>query len=464
MTQEAATQTATAARTAATASAGSDGGGEPFRWLLLARLPGCTEHILRHLLAAPARPETLLQAPPARWRAAGAGDELLAELNRWRSLNERHPAHQHALRDWEYLQSRNIALLVRHSPAYPPYLAEIPDPPPMLFVEGDAACLLRPMLAIVGSRRTSQAGLRCARELSRGMVAAGLTVCSGMALGIDGEAHRAALAAGGCTVAVMGSGCDQYYPRRHIGLAREIAASGALVTEFLPGEPPKREYFPQRNRIISGLSLGVAVVEAALRSGSLLTARMALEQNREVFAVPHSIYDPGGAGCHHLIRQGAKLVETADDILEELPGVFGFEVFNSDAASNANSPTAESASTKSDGSGPADADAASNEPDDEAPANAISANAATSAAAAAKPASAGPAASASKSARAASIRAARTAPPHLQTLLDALDYAPAPVDELTRATSRPAAELLAGLVELELLGLVESRDGRYMRR
>ncbi len=207
---------------------------------------------------------------------------------------------------------------------YPPLLREIPGPPPLLFVRGDVLLLRAPQLAVVGSRNPSHAGCDTASAFSSQLTYAGLVVTSGLALGIDACAHTAALDAGGQTIAVAATGLDRVYPSAHRELAHRIAAQGALVSEFALGTPPRREHFPRRNRLISGLSLGVLVVEAALRSGSLITARLAAEQGREVFAIPGSIHSPLARGCHALIRQGAKLVETASDILEELGALAGF--------------------------------------------------------------------------------------------------------------------------------------------
>jgi DNA processing protein len=201
---------------------------------------------------------------------------------------------------------------------YPPLLREIYDPPPLLYVRGDPTVLCEAQLAVVGSRRASPAGLRVAQALSGQIVQAGLHICSGLALGVDSAAHRGALNAGGKTVAVMATGIDRVYPRRNQLLADQLEKGGCLVTEFPPGTPPLRQNFPKRNRVISGLSLGALVVEAALPSGSLITARTAMEQGREVFAVPWSMLHDGGKGCLHLIREGAKMVQSVDDILEEL--------------------------------------------------------------------------------------------------------------------------------------------------
>lgn len=201
---------------------------------------------------------------------------------------------------------------------YPPLLRLIPDPPPLLHVRGDPALLSFPQIAIVGSRKASPAGVRAAGAIAGQLVAAGFAICSGMALGIDAAGHRGALAAGGNSIAVVATGIDRDYPRRHRGLAGDIERSGCVVSEFPLGTPPLRYNFPRRNRIISGLSLGVVVVEAALPSGSLITAGTALDQGREVFALPWSMLHQGGLGCLQLIRDGAKLVRDVDDILEEL--------------------------------------------------------------------------------------------------------------------------------------------------
>jgi len=220
--------------------------------------------------------------------------------------------------DLRWLESQGNHCLGLQDPAYPQILREIADPPPLLFVRGDPGALSSLQLAVVGSRNPSPGGARHARCFARALAETGLAVTSGLALGIDAAAHRGALEGGGLTLAVAGTGLDQTYPRSHQPLAEAILdQGGALASEFPTGTPPQAANFPRRNRIISGLSLGVLVVEAALRSGSLITARMALEQGREVFALPGSINDPLARGCNSLIKQGAKLVETVDDILDE---------------------------------------------------------------------------------------------------------------------------------------------------
>ena len=201
---------------------------------------------------------------------------------------------------------------------YPRALLDIGHAPPVLFFIGNKALLNAPALAIVGSRMATPQGRTHAREFARALAEAGLTIVSGLALGIDTAAHEGALPTAGSTLAVIGTGPDRVYPARNRDLARRIAASGGIVSEFLPGTPPRKENFPRRNRLISGLARGVLVVEATLSSGSLITARWAGEQGRDVFAIPGSINSPFARGCHKLIREGAKLVETAQDVLVEL--------------------------------------------------------------------------------------------------------------------------------------------------
>ncbi|HUG04176.1 MAG TPA: DNA-processing protein DprA [Steroidobacteraceae bacterium] len=210
--------------------------------------------------------------------------------------------------------------LTPDDPRYPPQLAAVPGYPEVLFVSGDPAVLVLPQIAIVGSRSATAAGRETAFEFASALAAAGLAITSGLALGIDAAAHRGALAAGGRTIAVCGTGLDRVYPAEHASLAAAIAARGALVSEFPPGTPPLAVNFPQRNRLMSALSRGVLVIEAAARSGSLITARLAGEQGRDVLAVPGSIHNALARGCHRLIKDGAALVETPDDVLS----VIGF--------------------------------------------------------------------------------------------------------------------------------------------
>ncbi len=221
--------------------------------------------------------------------------------------------------DLRWLDGARRTLLTPDSPDYPCLLARIASPPPALFVEGMAAALALPQLAIVGSRSPTAIGRETATRFAAHLSRSGFAITSGLALGIDAAAHRGALDARGPTIAVLGGGLDRVYPVENASLAAAIlAAGGAVVSEFPIGTPPLPSHFPRRNRIIAGLAVGTLVVEAALHSGSLITARLAADQGREVFAIPGSIHSPTARGCHRLIRDGAKLVETADDVLAEL--------------------------------------------------------------------------------------------------------------------------------------------------
>jgi len=237
----------------------------------------------------------------------------------------------------EWVQDPHNHLIAIGDDHYPELLGQISRPPSELFVRGEPGLLQMPALAIVGSRNPTQAGARNAFEFARHLGSMGFCIVSGLAEGIDTAAHRGALDAGAATVAFLGHGIDRVYPASNRDLAHEIAAHGALVSEFPLGTHPGRENFPQRNRLISGVSLGTLVVEAARRSGSLITARFAGEQGREVFALPGSIHNPLARGCHQLIRQGAKLVETADDIVAELAPLASHLLQNS-LESTANEP------------------------------------------------------------------------------------------------------------------------------
>ncbi|HEY3521081.1 MAG TPA: DNA-processing protein DprA [Rhodanobacteraceae bacterium] len=220
--------------------------------------------------------------------------------------------------DAEWLAQPEHHLLRFTDADFPPQLVSIPQPPAALFVAGDPALLLRAQVALVGARAASAQGLANAREFARAFTRAGLIVTSGMADGIDGAAHTGALDADGATIAVIGTGADLVYPRKHRELAARIVARGAIVSEYPLGTPGRAEHFPQRNRLIAGLALGALVIEAGLQSGSLITARLAGEMGREVFALPGSIHNPLARGCHRLIREGAHLTETAQEVIEAL--------------------------------------------------------------------------------------------------------------------------------------------------
>ncbi|MFY7698391.1 MAG: DNA-processing protein DprA [Legionella sp.] len=220
--------------------------------------------------------------------------------------------------DFRWQEQPHHSLVTYGDADYPTLLNQIPDPPPVLYAIGDLACLQRPTVAIVGSRKPSIMGGKNARRFAADLARCQITVVSGLALGIDAEAHRGCLHVNGKTVAVIGTGIDRTYPSCHQSLAEKIAEAGLLLSEFPLGSLPIAGHFPRRNRIISGLSLATLVVEAAVKSGSLITAQLALEQNREVLAVPGSIHNPLAGGCHHLLKQGARLVASYKDILQEL--------------------------------------------------------------------------------------------------------------------------------------------------
>lgn len=278
-------------------------------WLALAAVPGLGGQRIERLLQH-GHVSELRTMPEQALLSLGLKASQIALL--------RHPKPERLSEALRWCEQENQHLLVLTDPAYPGLLKEISSPPPVLFIRGDPRWLSEPQLAIVGSRSASLDGREAARDFAAAMVAADYVVTSGLALGVDGHAHHSALKNGGATVAVLGSGLGRIYPAGHRELAAQIAEQGALVSEFWPSEPPRPQHFPRRNRIISGLSVGVLVVEAALKSGSLITARYALEQNRDVFALPGSIYAPGSKGCNALIKSGAKLVESPVDIFEEV--------------------------------------------------------------------------------------------------------------------------------------------------
>ncbi len=332
--------------------------------------------------ASPAANAALLEL----WRSAGAGDP-------WRR----------ALHWQQHMQEQGILLLGPADDEYPALLRDIPDRPGALYLRGDPTVLVLPHLAVVGSRSAGRAGLELATDFARELAAGGLAICSGLALGIDGAAHRGALAAGGRTLAVLGTGVDRVYPRQHHALAGDIMQRGALLSEYPPGTAPLPRHFPRRNRIIAGISLGTLVVEAAARSGSLITARLALDYNREVFAVPGSVHNPNCKGSHRLIRQGAKLVETAGHIVEELDGWLQL------MAAESGSPRCGSPGRGSPGEG-------------------------------------------------------RGAPEsHLADLLAAIDYAPTSLDKIAARMGAPGHQLAGDLLELELGRWIECSAGAYQR-
>jgi DNA processing protein len=370
-------------------------------WLLLQRLPGFTSAAIRKLARGIDDPAVCLHYSASRLRASGLSDQQLDSVLAWQRSGDAHPAWLEARRDAEWLAAHEVRLVAFTEPRYPPLLLEISDPPPLLYVAGVFDCLDAPQLAVVGSRHPSPDGLRAATQFAGDLATAGFVVTSGLAYGIDAAAHAAALAVGGRTVAVLGCGIDIVYPPEHGELAASIRAGGALVSEFPLRTSPRGPQFPSRNRIISGLSLGVLVVEAALRSGSLITARLALEQNREVFAIPGALRNPASVGTNRLIRNGATLVQAAGDIVDELHGW-------------ANCPPLRP------------------------PAPLIAA-----------PAPPAP--------------PPLDLPPEAAAVLAAVDIQPTPLDLLLESLEQPLPAVLATLGELELRGLVENVAGAYRR-
>ncbi len=356
-------------------------------WLVLQAIAVGNSRTLLKLRNISENPLDILQASARAWLQQGVKRATVSRRRGWqRELLAAARQQQCKLRSLEAIT------LSMDCPAYPPLLKEIPDPPALLFARGNTALLQYPYLAVVGSRKASAAGRRATAELCTALVESGLGICSGLALGIDGAAHSAALDAKGATVAVVATGLDQCYPRRHRPLADRILEHGVLITEFPLGSRPLRERFPQRNRIISGLSLGVLVIEAASRSGSLITARMALEQNREVFALPHSIYHAQGQGCNALLKEGAQLVDSPDDIVPELAAMAG--CLDANALPTQESPTLESGQ---------------------------------------------------------------------RALLELIGGDSMSLDELVTHGNTPAATTMSLVTEMQLLGLLENRDGRYSR-
>jgi DNA processing protein len=359
-------------------------------WLALARCPSLTADVLRPALVDAGSACAVVASARTRFGATLA-DRLA-----------RAAAHVDADLAW-LAASPTRAFVALHSPDYPPLLASAPDAPVALWIDGDVAALRGAQVAVVGSRRPTPTGRQVARDWSARFAARGAIVTSGLADGIDAEAHRGALdVPGGRTVAVCGTGLDSVYPPRNAALAAAIATRGAVVSEFPPGTPARPANFPRRNRIISGLAIVTVVVEAASRSGSLITARLAAEQGREVCAVPGSVYNPLARGCHALLRQGARLVEDPDDVLNALE-------FSPLAAvpAEAGAPRDEASATRLERPGALDKE--------------------------------------------------------YEMLLDALGFEPLDVDTLVDRTGLPAQIVSSMLLILELQGRVEARAGRFCR-
>ena len=281
-------------------------------WLQLTHTPGLGATAARSLLREFGLPENVLGASAAQL-------ERVVGPSAVRAMREDHAANA-VRRALEWVRAPGHSIITLADRDYPRTLLEIPDPPLLLYAVGKTELLARASLAIVGSRNATAQGVRNAERFAQAFSEAGLTIVSGLALGIDAAAHRGALAGPGSTIAVLGTGIDVIYPRQNAQLAARIAELGLVISEFPLGASGAAHHFPRRNRLISGLSQGCLVVEAALASGSLITARSAAEQGREVFAIPGSIHSPLSKGCHALLKQGAKLVESAEDVLVELTG------------------------------------------------------------------------------------------------------------------------------------------------
>ena len=380
-------------------------------WFRLLETPGVGRETARRLLAACGSPQAVFKTASGTLRSL-VGPVVAGALTQ--APGPDHTPRLAAAKAWLAGGSGGEprSVLTLDDPAYPPQLLQTVDPPLMLYLQGQPQALQAGSVAVVGSRSASAQGIDNAQAFSRHLAEHGWVVVSGLALGIDAAAHEGALAAADkgtpVTVAVVGSGLDRIYPPRNQALAARIAQRGLLVSEYAPGTPPLPEHFPQRNRIIAGLSQGTLVVEAALRSGSLITARLASEAGREVFAIPGSIHAPQSRGCHALIKQGAKLVESAQDIVEEFVPVLGRQL--------PLLPAADGPHPKARLSNPATSD--------------------------------------------------RAQPPHAeQELLDALGHESVTTDALVSRTGWPASVLAGKLLELELEGLVARLPGGlYQRR
>jgi len=291
-------------------------------WITLWRAPGVGSVTFKKLLDTFENPDNVFAATASALKQAGFSDKLISSIKDQQALDI-------AQKDIEWINTAsNHHLITLHCSEYPSLLKQINNPPPLLYVHGNLSILTDPQLAIIGSRNPTPGGLSNTYEFSKFLGNSGLCITSGLALGIDGAAHQGALDVNSPTIAVIATGIDRVYPARHRDLAHKIVENGAIISEFPVGTQPKAENFPRRNRIISGISHGTLVIEAAKKSGSLITARLAIEQNREVFAIPGSIHNPLAKGCHQLIREGAKLIETAQDILEEMSSVIDINAIN----------------------------------------------------------------------------------------------------------------------------------------
>ena len=280
-------------------------------WFALKSVPGIGNHLFKRLIERFKSPRMVFEASQSGLlEVEGMSPRLVSAIKKYRMPDR-------IKQELDLVVQKNLKIVTMSNPEYPPLLREIPDPPPYLYVRGNLGNS-RGNIAVVGSRNATGYGISTTRRLCSDLAFRGLTVVSGMARGIDTAAHKGALTANGKTIAVLGSGLENIYPSENLELSRQIAENGAVISEFPMSAEPEAHHFPLRNRIISGISLGTVIVEASKRSGSLITARLAAEQGRDVFAVPGSIQSFKSTGTHSLIKQGAKLVEHAQDIIEEL--------------------------------------------------------------------------------------------------------------------------------------------------
>ena len=374
-------------------------------WCSLLRAPGVGIKTYLKLLAVCESPEVFF-ALSERDLQKRLPDVAVGKIRAWREAEGSGAADM----AW-YAPDEGRHILTLQDDFYPQNLRAIDDPPPVLFIQGEPALLSAAQIAMVGSRNATVPALQTTHGFARELAGRGWVITSGMALGIDGEAHRGALDAGGLTIAVVGTGLDRVYPAQHRDLAHRIVRQGAIVSEFPLGTGVRGDHFPRRNRIISGLAAGVLVVEASLQSGSLITARLALEQGREVFAIPGSIHHPLAKGCHLLIKQGAKLTENVDDIVEELPPLQAIDMTESVARHVESHEESEVASVT--------ADTVAEDHVDDA---------------------------------------------HTQTVLTAMGFAPCSLDDLVARTELTGAEISAILLMLELDGRIAVLPGQRFQR
>ena len=370
-------------------------------WLVISRVTGIGYRCFSKLTVSDNSPSAVVSASDSRLKQSGLGDVGRAQLLAYQRTPDSHPLAEKIAADRLWLENEAHHLIPISSDSYPSLLKNIPSPPLVLYCIGDPDYLLWPQLAMVGSRNPSVFGGELAESFASSLAKAGLLVTSGLALGIDAAAHKGALVAGHPTIAVVGTGLDRIYPKTNHELAKQIAVNGVIVSEFPLGTPPRAQNFPRRNRIISGLSLGVLVVEAALKSGSLITAKYAMEQGREVFAIPGSIHNPMSKGCHSIIRQGAKLVETTAHILEDL-GPLALQLGQAVLDQNADIEPEKTASL---------------------PVNTLSED--------------------------------------QKICLEQLDHAPSSVDQIVERTGLPVYRVSGSLLDMELQGWLSSDGGRY---